>query len=82
MTRPSMAAWERLAMGRMVAAVLRVAVVLGAVGAVLLWAAGVFALSIGVWQYAGLALILATGLGVTAYAAQRIRRGLTAPRRF
>ncbi len=69
-------------MGRMLAAVLRLTVVFGAIGTVLLWAAGVFALSIGVWQYAGLALILATGLGVTAYTAQRVRRGLTSARRF
>lgn len=58
----------------MMAAALGAVVVLGAGGAVLLWAAGVFALSVGIWQYAGLALILSTGLGVVAYAAQRARR--------
>ncbi|WP_038171682.1 hypothetical protein [Tomitella biformata] len=63
-------------MRRVAAGVLRLAVVLGVIGAVFLWAAGVFALFIGVWQYAGLALILATGMGVAAYTAQRIRRGL------
>lgn len=60
----------------MLAVVLRLAVVLGVAGAALLWAAGVFALSIGVWQWAGLALLLAAGLSAAAFVAHRVRRGL------
>lgn len=40
----------------------------------LFFVGGVFALSIGVWQYGFLGLMLATGAGVVGYGVQRMRR--------
>ncbi len=62
-------------MRRSTTRVMGLAVRAGGLGVVLLWAFGVFAAAIGVWQYAILALLLAVGLGLATFGAQRIRRG-------
>ena len=61
-------------MRRTTSAALRLTIVCGALGALVLWGLGVFALAIGVWQYAILALLIATGLALAAALAWWMRR--------
>ncbi len=62
-------------MRRLTTRVTGLAVLGGILGVVLLWAAGVFAAAIGVWQYAILSLLLGTGLGLVTLGVQHVRRG-------
>ena len=63
-------------MRRLTTRMMGLAVLGGILGVVFLWAAGVFAAAIGVWQYSILALLLAAGLGLLTFGVERVRRGM------